>query len=125
MKLGYWGEHPGALGTAVRLWSGKHHIDLTFHPGYTGGAARVGGGGIHNTDMGWTPASGVYHELWAKIRKNNRHTFTIHGANDSGNQSSWSIAFEQPLMFDPKKRPAVTWCVYTINPILTLTLPQN
>ena len=70
-RSGFAGEHRISTQVGKSDAGGSYNVGLTvgenniaFHPGFAGGAFRVeGDGGFGNTNMGFTPAAGLLHQL--------------------------------------------------------------
>lgn len=72
----YDGSQVGMWETSVVIMVNGLTQRFTFHPGYPGGAARTLPQ-FGNQNMGYTPATGVYHKFMLTFRKSNTHTFRI------------------------------------------------
>lgn len=69
--------------------------NVTFHPGYGGAALRVEGpGGFGNTNVGFTPANGVLHQL--DVASDGAGLFNITLTDGANPANTWSGSFTNP-----------------------------
>jgi hypothetical protein len=65
---------------------------IVFHPGYSGGALRVeGGGGFSNQNVGWTPASGTMADL--SIASDGLGHFTVKLTDGNNSNLTYTTTF--------------------------------
>ena len=81
----------GSYGVGLRVGENNIH----FHPGYGGGGLRVEGpGGFWNTNIGFTPANNVLHELRVKSDGLGNFDVTLTDGANPGN--TWTGSWTNP-----------------------------